>query len=204
MLTGDANRRASPNAAWKYQSCFRCFTGPNYAGDNAAPCQDARLDTEYLPTSPCRGGIRTNIHYPTCWDGKNLDSASHQDHVAYPTTGPDRFTAHAACPASHPIRIPQVMLEVVWDTTEFNDKSLWPKETGKQPFYLSMEDNTGYGQHADYVFGWKNDALQKAMDDSNCLGPNCGKLAQQSPEQADKCTVPNMVAEDDGSDGCKY
>lgn len=79
MLVGDAANRVSKNR--KSQTCFRCYTGPNFGGDNAAPCQDAkrvsrsclryllltsrRLDTEGFPTTPCPGGIRSNILYPT-------------------------------------------------------------------------------------------------------------------------------------------
>lgn len=44
------------------------------------------------------------------------------------------------------------MLEVVWDTTKFNDKSMWA-DGAKQPFVLSTMDGLGLGQHADYVFG---------------------------------------------------
>jgi len=126
----------------------------------------------------------------------NLDSPNHQDHVAYPTTGPTVFlSAGGACPASHPVRIPQLMYEVVWDTTKFNDKALWPAD-GSQPFVLSMGDKTGLGQHADYVFGWKGDALQKAMDTSGCFGAQCAGLKTQTVEQAKKCSVPRLVQED--------
>lgn len=39
----------------------------------------------------------------------------------------------------------------MWDTAQFSpDKVEWP-EDGSQPFYLSTGDNTGFGQHADYV-----------------------------------------------------
>jgi hypothetical protein len=31
------------------------------------------------------------------------------------------------------------MFEIIWDTTPFNDKSIWP-EDGKQPFVLSQGD----------------------------------------------------------------
>jgi hypothetical protein len=73
----------------------------------------------------------------SCWDGKNLDSADHTSHVSYPTTG--TFEKNGACPSTHPIKLPQLMFEVIWDTTAFNDKSLWPKD-GSQPFLLSMGD----------------------------------------------------------------
>ena len=41
MLTGDAGKREKGAVSMKSQSCFRCYTGPNYGGDNAAPCADA-------------------------------------------------------------------------------------------------------------------------------------------------------------------
>jgi hypothetical protein len=43
MLTGDASQRAKIGSGKKSQSCYRCYTGPNHQGDNAAPCADARL-----------------------------------------------------------------------------------------------------------------------------------------------------------------
>jgi hypothetical protein len=132
MLVGDSALRTAGGHTPK--NCFRCFTGPNFGGDLYAPCQDPKLDTPYLPTEPCPGGIRTNVHFPTCWDGVTLDPPDHKSHVAFS----DRRTL--ACPATHPVKIPQVMLEVVWDTTAFNDKSLWP-EDGSQPFLLSTGDS---------------------------------------------------------------
>ncbi|KAK0634219.1 hypothetical protein B0T14DRAFT_492222 [Immersiella caudata] len=196
MLVGDANRRTAPAKSLKSQTCFRCFTGPNFQGDNAAPCADARLDTEALPTGPCLGGIRSNILYPTCWDGKNLDSPDHHSHVAYPTAGPQTFTGSSVgngCPTTHPVKIPQIMLEITWDTTAFNNKAEWP-EDGIQPFYLSTGDRTGYGQHGDYVFGWKGDSLQRAMD-GGCTGASCRDLKTISNEEAVKCSVPELVKE---------
>lgn len=94
------------------------------------------------------------------------------------------------------------MLEVVWDTTKFNNKADWPAD-GSNPFYLSHGDNTGYGQHADYVFGWKDKSLQKAMDTSNCMGAaSCGGLKTQAVDVAKKCAVKPVVNED--RDGCKF
>lgn len=95
------------------------------------------------------------------------------------------------------------MYEVVWNTIPFN--SLWdsgdkdPEDS--QPFYLSQGDNTGYGQHADYVFGWKGNALQSAMDVSGCLGARCAQLTTQAIGQAKSCSVRPEVHEN--LEGCK-
>ncbi|WPJ67382.1 hypothetical protein SMAC4_07610 [Sordaria macrospora] len=198
MLVGDANQRSKKGNGLKSQTCFRCYSGANWKGDDAAPCQDARLDTEAFPTGPC-SGIRSNILYPTCWDGKNLDSPDHKSHVAYPTSGPALFTGSSvgsACPSTHPVKIPQIMLEIVWDTTQFNNKADWPAD-GSQPFVLSTGDNTGYGQHGDYVFGWKGDSLQKLMDDNkNCMGSACGGLKAQDAGKANACRVSGKVREE--------
>jgi hypothetical protein len=197
MFVGDVARRTP---LYKSQSCFRCFSGPNFGGDDMAPCSDTRRDFEGFPPQPCPGGIRSNVLYPTCWDGKNLDSPNHKDHVAYPVGGPSNFLSTGDCPASHPVKIPQLMLEIVWDTRAFNDRSLWP--ASGQPFVLSQGDTTGYGQHGDYVFGWKGDALQRAMDVPNgCFAADCGNQKTQSIESANRCQITKKVKED--VDGCK-
>jgi hypothetical protein len=74
-----------------------------------------------------------------CWDGKNLDSPDHKSHVAYPAGGNFQADNQGKCPTSHPIKIPQVFYETVWDTRDFNDKSTWPVD-GSQPFVFSNGD----------------------------------------------------------------
>ena len=112
----------------------------------------------------------------------------------------DAFQKSGPCPASHPVRVSQVSYETIWDTTQFN--GMWPKD-GSNPFTLSYGDSKGYGTHADYLFGWKGDALQRAMD-SSCMFNACenGKpLKSQATAQMNKCTVNDFVKED--IDSCK-
>lgn len=159
------------------------------------PCMDPKWDTDYLPKQPCPGGIRSNIIFPQCWDSKYLDSPNHRDHVAHPISGPAAFpVVNGTCPSTHPTKIPQVMLEVMWDTRGFNDLALWP-EDGSQPLVLSTGDTTGFGQHGDYVFGWENDSLQRAMDNA-CYLRNCTQLTELDAAVKNKCQVPVTVDED--------
>lgn len=111
----------------------------------------------------------------------------------YNTIKNDGFTNAPACPASHPVRMPQVTYETTWDTRQFN--SLW-KSGDPNPFVWSFEGTSGYGTHADYMFGWKGDALQKAMDKSECFYDGCGSIKKQAMSEANKCTVQKQVTED--------
>ena len=120
---------------------------PGYAG-----LRYTCLDTIYsrgaeltsFPDKPCAAGLMAMHHFPSCWDGKNLDSPNHQDHMY--STEKGGFREAGPCPASHPVRMPQLAYETMWNTTVFAD--MWPKN-GSQPFVWSFMDNKGYGTHAD-------------------------------------------------------
>lgn len=86
--------------------CHRCNGAAEVNGNGGAPCDAG--DTSTFPTKMCTGGIRATIIFPTCWNGKNLDSPDHQSHMAYAPGG--AILAGAACPSTHPVRVPQASL----------------------------------------------------------------------------------------------
>jgi len=181
MLVGDANYRTREEAQRFRQLTYICMES-----------QMSRTpETVEFPKGPCRLGIMANHRFPTCWDGVNLDSVNHQDHVAYPESG--TFENGGPCPASHPVRIPQLMLETVWETSSFNDPNDWP-EDGSQPFVWSSGDPTGFSNHADYLFGWEGDSLQQAMDAGTYV--SAPMLTSQSIAEQNRCTVGEIVSEE--------
>lgn len=89
------------------------------------------------------------------------------------------------CPQGFDTLLPEIYMEVIWDTTPFNDQAEWP-EDGSQPFVWSQGDASGFGAHADYIFGWKGDALQQAMD-NKCEDMRCDVLTTQDIGQGASC-----------------
>ncbi|KAJ8119427.1 hypothetical protein ONZ43_g3615 [Nemania bipapillata] len=190
MIAGDPLNKKNQ---YKPSICHRCLGN----GEGFAPC-DAK-DSAELPTKYCPGGIRATVIFPSCWDGKNLDSPDHKTHVAYSNGG---GLGSPNCPATHPVAIPQVMYEIMWDTGRYKDTTWYGN--GKQPFVYSFGDAIGNGQHGDYVFGWKDDSLQKAMDalpTGRCANANCSVLKIQSAADAMKCKKSQQVVEDVGKAG---
>jgi hypothetical protein len=103
MLVGDPNNRDASKVPPGL--CFRCEANMQQNPFGGAPCTGS--DTKAFPKSTCGGGWRVTVTFPSCWDGKNTDSPDHKSHVAYPASG--TFESGGPCPASHPVKIPQVM-----------------------------------------------------------------------------------------------
>lgn len=73
--------------------------------------------TNGFPNYPCPYGLRTQVFFPSCWDGKNLDSPDHKSHMAYPS-----LSDSGHCPSTHPKRLVSIFFEILWNTPDFADK----------------------------------------------------------------------------------
>lgn len=76
--------------------------------------------TANFPADPslCTIGLRAELTFPSCWNGVDSDSADHTSHVAYPIGS----WAGSACPPTHPVRLPTLMFENIYDTKQVKDK----------------------------------------------------------------------------------
>jgi len=93
----------------------------------------------------CPYGIRVEVSFPECWNGQDLYK-SDGSHVSYPAGANQR---QGPCPWSHPIRLPQIMLEYTWSP------SAWaPGVPTKGKLAWANGDTTGYGLHADFINGY--------------------------------------------------
>jgi len=87
-------------------------SSPQGRGRVAWTCVSASAVTTRPTATPhsCPAGadLRVAITFPSCWDGRTLDGAT-QTNVVYPGR-------RGACPADHPVRLPELVLHVVYPT----------------------------------------------------------------------------------------
>lgn len=127
MFVGDPTYKTKEQAMNFRQITYTCMQNSGTRGPESLS----------FPTVACPYGLMVNVRFPTCWDGKTLDAADHMSHMAYPENG--TFEGGAPCPATHSVKVPQVLYETIWDVKPFNDKSMWPTD-GSQPFVWSFGD----------------------------------------------------------------
>ncbi|KAK0125618.1 hypothetical protein ONS96_009452 [Cadophora gregata f. sp. sojae] len=147
-----------------------------------------------------KGRLQLNVRFPSCWDGKNLDSPDHKSHMSYPdpTKGD---TQGGMCPSTHPIALLHVGAEFGFDTGSLDI-------TDSSTLVFSMGDTTGYGGHADFIQGWQNlTALGESFDNCNGFGDACAWNSFGTPDgkqgvKSDlKPQVPAVFEEDIGLNG---
>jgi hypothetical protein len=107
-------------------------------------CGSLRNTSSDVPTCPVGGrfGLNLLVNFPSCWDGRNLDSANHQSHMAYATNG--------FCPTSHPVEVPGLLFEV-----------RYPVAGGPNAELASGGQFSGHG---DFVNAWNQQALVKLVN----------------------------------------
>jgi len=97
--------------------------------------------------------LESYLDFPQCWDGRNLDSADHKSHMAYPV--------NQACPTSHPVPVPKLRQVIRYPVSG-------------DPARFRLASGNGYSMHGDFFNAWPVAALAQRVRD--CINPviKCG------------------------------
>ena len=101
-------------------------------GGFGAPARSA-----VVPNCPPDRALHLRATFPSCWNGRGLDSADHKRHMAYATKG--------RCPRTHPVAVPTLVLIFLYPETE--QRRL-------------LQASGRYGAHADFMNGWNQNTLE--------------------------------------------
>jgi len=70
-------------------------------------------DKEYLDAN-CANGLRLELMFPSCWNGKDLDTDDHKSHMAYPD-----LVMGGTCPEGFETQLVSMLYETIWNTYAF-------------------------------------------------------------------------------------
>ncbi|KAF3358795.1 hypothetical protein VDGD_09409 [Verticillium dahliae] len=165
---------------------FNCL---NYAGQAEPTLYRHFLPTQQFIQANCPNGIRTEINFPSCWNGVDLDSEDHRSHVAYP----DELN-NGKCPEGFDKHLPNMLFEVVWNTK--------PLEGRNGRFVMSNGDAEGFGYHGDFIMGWDEGFLQQVIDtctsdSGNILDCPLFEIVTEQKARECKMNVPQILASED-------
>ncbi|EAW14810.1 DUF1996 domain-containing protein [Aspergillus clavatus NRRL 1] len=151
---------------------------------NYALTPEPSLGRHFLPNKTyldehCPDGVRFELMFPSCWNGKDIDADDHKSHMAYPSLVMD-----GTCPEGYETRVVSLFYETIWNTYAFKDKEGY--------FAISNGDPTGYGYHGDFMHGWEEGVLEQAVE--QCTS---------SSGQVEDCPVFKLQSEDDQR-ACKF
>ncbi|KAK3945169.1 hypothetical protein QBC46DRAFT_134366 [Diplogelasinospora grovesii] len=123
---------------------------------NYARTPEGSLFRHYLPDKSyldanCADGVRLELMFPSCWNGKDLDAPNHKDHVAYPD-----LVSTGACPQGFNVKLPGLFYETIWATDAYRGID--------GEFVISNGDVQGFGYHGDFIMGWDQAFLQNAVN----------------------------------------
>jgi hypothetical protein len=112
-----------------------------------------------MPTCPAGSYLSARIMFPSCWDGRNLDSPDHKSHMAYPV--------RERCPVSHPVSLPVLSFRVRWKNVR-----------GVPSPRLSLASGSQFSMHADFWNAWSPSAMEWLV--TNCLNGtrNCANISR--------------------------
>lgn len=194
MISGDSSRRSfnlpvpdPEKSVWQPRDKTQDALAQKALGfnclrpDNPEPSLDRHFmpDKTFLDAN-CPFGLRTELMFPSCWDGKRIDSPTHKDHVAF-----SDLVLGGSCPPGFGVRIPSIHYEVVWNISAFKD--------GTGIFVFASGDTTGYGFHGDFMNGWDSQTLQLAVDSCTNLSgklEDCPPFQLQDDTKAFECAFP--------------
>jgi hypothetical protein len=170
----------SPLALAQKAIGFNCL---NYGANPEASLYRHFLpDKNFLDTN-CVDGLRLELMFPSCWNGKDLDSHDHRSHVAFPD-----LVMSGSCPEGYGVKLPSLFYETIFNTYAFKGMD--------GQFVLSTGDPTGFGYHGDFQMGWESsDFLQSAVDTcTNASGQieDCPLFHIQSDADSQKCFFPEV------------
>jgi len=109
-------------------------------------------------------GLTLHVIFPDCWNGKDLDSVDHKQHMAYSQRNGNVYQ----CPSSHPVSLPTLIMRIRW-------RNYFPA-----PASLSLSSGSVDTMHADFWNTWSQPRLDQLTQFCVTGGRDCDEGDRQA------------------------
>ena len=154
MIAGDAHSVGPQRGGFVYWACGAGGGVRSAASTSIPTCRPARTqfhgEVRWEKTL-----LELHVDFPDCWDGRRLDSADHRSHMAH--------SVDYVCPASHPVKLPLIRLNVQYPTTGGSG--------------LALSSGGQFSGHADFINAWDQPVLDRLVRE--CFADSCNDAIQR-------------------------
>jgi hypothetical protein len=112
---------------------------------------------------PAGTKLQTYLDFPTCWNGKDLDSANHFSHMAWSIGG-----LGTGCPSTHPVAVPRVQFVITYPVNG-GGLTLGGTRNG-----VNVTTAPGWTFHGDFWNVWDQAELERRVKTCINGGYICG------------------------------
>lgn len=145
-----------------------------------------RTIPEVAKGCPVGAMLGARLTAPSCWNGRDLDSADHRSHMAFPSYGD---WGYEKCPSTHPYVVPTFSLSAFYMVDDSIDRS-GDKSPTANTWYLSSDrmagmpwQTPGSTLHADWFGAWEDSVMKLWTEHCinlllNCSGGDLGNGQQ--------------------------
>jgi hypothetical protein len=135
---------------------------------------------------PVGARLHVGLDAPTCWNGRDLDTADHRSHMVYAPDGTDKGMGYV-CPADHPYLMPTISYQWLYTVDENFVAGKWALASDAQMGAAGMDVIAGTTLHMDYFEAWSTKA--KSTWFRTCIN---GPMSCSSGDQGDGTAVKGM------------
>lgn len=119
-----------------------------------------------IPECQAPDRVRMDIFFPSCWNGRDLDSPDHKSHMAYPVK--DIASGDMVCPSSHPVAIVRPSYHyafgVLPDVYDPVTKSSRGWKLASDSYIPSEAQPGGITLHGDWWNGWHPTIMEAMLE----------------------------------------
>lgn len=150
-------------------------------------CEQATNDqkTKTIPNCPSDQRVGVHLDFPSCWDGRNIDSPDHRSHLAYAYYGENGVEI---CPPDHPLLIPTVEIGI-WFTHDGDSKD-WYLSSDRMPGMTVIPNGSSF--HSDWFGAWDPTVMSNIV--KVCINGALDCQGGQLGEGTSLSQVPNEYA----------